>query len=117
MKRLGVCVALFVLVLATPAAAARQPEANFDGGYSCDEGGASIVVWLTREYRWPGKVKIWDGKPFVRDHLKRVVTYRYLVEHPDGGVVVGELSEGRHRMRSTWRGRILDRQRYRIDCV
>jgi hypothetical protein len=116
MMRMGALVALVVLTLATPAIAGRVPEANFDGGYSCDAGGGTIVVWVTREYRWPGKVKIWDGKPFARDHLRRVVEYRDLRDSPEGGVVLGELLEGRHRMRSTYSGEILDRQRYRIDC-
>jgi hypothetical protein len=115
----GIVACAAVLTLSPAVAlAARVPEANFDGGYSCNDGGGSVVVWVTREYRWPGRVKIWDGKPFVREHLRRVVTYRDLANDGDfGGVVVGELRDGVHRLRSTYRGRVLDRLRIRIDCV
>jgi hypothetical protein len=110
----GLILAMFAV--SVPAFAARIPEVNFDGGYWCDQAGGNTVVWLTREYRWPGTVKIWDGKPFVRKHLRRAVTYRDLRDSPEGGVVVGELADGLHRFRSTYKGHILDRQRIRIRC-
>jgi hypothetical protein len=109
--------AAMLVLAASTAEAGRVPQANIDGGYSCDQSGASIVVWVTREYRWPGRVKIWDGQPFVDGNLRRVVTYRDLRDSPEGGVLVGELSDGLHRLRSTYHQHVLDRLRIRINCV
>jgi hypothetical protein len=113
---IAVMAALLVLT-ASAAAAGRVPEANIDGGYFCGQSGGSVVVWVTHEYRWPGRVKIWDGRPFVDTNLRRVVTYRDLRHAPEGGVVVGELSDGLHRLRSTYHQHVLDRLRIHIDCV
>jgi hypothetical protein len=118
MKRLiaGVTVAL---VLATPASAGGAPDAVWDDRIACGAGGGTAGVFITREYRWDGKVKLWDGKPFVRDNLRRAVTYRDVLRFSDerGRILIGELSEGRHRLRATYRGEVLDRQRVRVDCA
>lgn len=106
-----------LVMLAGVGHAGRVPDADFDGGYSCDQAGGSTVVWVTREYRWPGRVKIWDGKPFVRSHLRRVIEYGDLKnDGPEGGIVIGELSNGVHRLRSTYHQRVLDRVRIRVRC-
>ena len=118
MKRIIAGVAVAV-VLATPASAGRAPDALWDDRITCGAGGGTAGVYITREYRWDGKVKLWDGKPFVRDNLRRAVTYRDVLRFSDerGRILIGELTEGRHRLRASYGSVVLDRTRVRVDCV
>lgn len=114
MKRLILAV-LAVGVLASPASASRAPEAIVDDRVYCGTA-AFARVYVTREYRWDGRVKIYLGS---YRHLRRIVTYRDVVRFSDdrGAIRVGELPEGRTRLLVTWHGRLLDRQRLRVNCI
>ena len=106
---------LAVGMLASPASASHGPQAIVDPTVSCGEA-AFARVYITREFRWDGRVKIYLGS---YRHLRRAVTYRDVVRFSDdrGAIRVGELAEGRTRLLVTWHGRLLDRQRLRVDCI
>lgn len=105
---------LTVAMLASPAfAGIRKPQAIIDSQVYC--GNAAFArVYITREYRWDGRVKIYAGS-----HLRRELTYREVIEFSDqrGAIRVGELPEGRTRILVTWRGDLLDRQRLSVNCI
>jgi hypothetical protein len=106
---------LAVGMLASPASGYQGPQATVDERVYC--GGAAFArVYITREFRWDGRVKIYVGS---YRHLRRSVTYRDVVRFSDdrGAIRVGELPEGRTRVLVTWHGRLLDRQRLRVDCI
>ena len=102
-------------LLASPASATQGPQAIVDERVSCGES-AFARVYLTREFRWEGRVKVYLGS---YRHLRRTVTYRDVVRFSDdrGAIRVGELPEGRTRLLVTWHDRLLDRQRLRVDCI
>jgi hypothetical protein len=106
---------LAVAVLASPASAYQGPQATVDETVYCGEA-AFARVYITREYRWDGRVKIYLGS---YRNLRRVVTYRDVIRWSDnrGAVRVGELPEGRTRLLVTWHGRLLDKQRLRVNCI
>ena len=106
---------LAVGMLASPVSAGTRPQAIVDDTVYCGKA-AFARVYITREYRWDGRVKIYVGS---YRHLRRVVTYRDVVRFSDGrgAIRVGELPEGRTRVLVTWHGRLLDRQRLRVNCI
>jgi len=106
---------LAVGVLASPASASHGPQATVDDRVYCGEA-AFARVYITREFRWEGRVKIYLGS---YRHLRRAVTYRDVVRFSDdrGAIRVGDLPEGRTRLLVTWHGRLLDRQPLRVNCT
>jgi hypothetical protein len=106
---------LAVGMLTSPASAQVGPQATVDERVYCGEA-AFARVYITREFRWEGRVKIYEGS---YRHLRRAVTYREVVRFSDdrGAIRVGELPEGRTRLLVTWRGRLLDRQRLHVNCT
>ena len=106
---------LAVGVLASPASASHGPQATVDETVYCGQA-AFARVYITREFRWEGRVKIYLGS---YHHLRRAVTYRDVVRFSDdrGAIRIGELPEGRTRLLVTWHGRLLDRQRLRVNCI
>jgi hypothetical protein len=106
---------LAVGALVSPASAAQGPQAIVDEQVYC--GGAAFArVYISREFRWEGRVKIYLGS---YRHLRRAVTYRDVVRFSDdrGAIRVGELPEGRTRLLVTWHDRLLDTQRLRVNCT
>src|SRR5215210_8120751 len=101
-------------MLASPAFASHGPQATIDSTVYCGES-AFARVYITREFRWDGRVKIYLGS---YRHLRRAVTYRDVLRFSDdrGAIRIGELSEGRTRLLVAWHDRLLDRQRLRVDC-
>ena len=106
---------LAVGMLASPAFASSGPQAIVDERVHCGEA-AFARVYITREFRWDGRVKIYLGS---YRNLRRAVTYRDVVRFSDnrGAIRIGELPEGRTRLLVTWHGRLLDRQRLSVDCA
>jgi hypothetical protein len=106
---------LAVGVLASPASATQGPQATVDDQVYCGQA-AFARVYITREFHWDGRVKIYLGS---YRHLRRAVTYDDVVNFSDdrGAIRVGELPEGPTRLLVTWHGRLLDRQRFTVDCT
>ena len=106
---------LAVGMLASPASASHGPQAIVDQHVYCGEA-AFARVYITREFRWEGRVKIYVGS---YRHLRRAVTYRDVVRFSDdrGAIRIGELPEGDTRLLVTWHDRLLDRQRLTVNCT
>ena len=106
---------LAVGMLASPASASHGPQAIVDEQAYCGEA-AFARVYITREFRWEGRVKIYVGS---YRHLRRAVSYRDVVRFSDdrGAIRVGELPEGDTRLLVTWHDRLLDRQRLSVNCT
>ncbi len=106
---------LAVGMLASPASASHGPQAVVDEQVYCGEA-AFARVYITREFRWEGRVKIYVGS---YRHLRRAVSYRDVVRFSDdrGAIRIGELPEGSTRVLVTWHDRLLDRQRLSVDCT
>ena len=106
---------LAVGMLALPASASHGPQAIVDEQVYCGEA-AFARVYISREFRWEGRVKIYVGS---YRHLRRAVTYRDVVRFSDnrGAIRIGELPEGDTRLLVTWHDRLLDRQRLTVNCT